>query len=170
MGQPNWAEIWSAYSQWAGAAFGAISAFLVLGSLVYTAKTFNAQKLSTDAQSMLAVWAKLDEHWVRFQAANDNKHRFEFGQLISTYEIACALFRNDVFTTASAVILAEHLRDVLGLMKTNDHFKGLFESLKTQDHTYEHIFWFIEFGPKKIEKLKYQIPWWDVVWPHPHSR
>ena len=155
MSEPNWAEVYSVYGQWAGVVVAVISAIFVVWGLFYAAGTLKAQKLSTDVQNMLTVWAKLDEHWVRFQAVTDEKTRaFEFGQLISYYEIACALFKNNVFTTSAAVTLGEHLRDVIPIMQTNDHFKNLYAALQTRNDTYENIKWFEVSGAEKILELR----------------
>lgn len=155
MGHPNWAEISSANGQWFGAIISLVSATFVILSLIYAARALKAQKLASDVQSMLAIWTKLDDHWAQFQKLKDDDNRsFEFGQLISYYEIACSFFKNDVFTTYAAVTLGEHLRDVIPMMQKNEYFKKLYDQLKTRDDTYENIVWFDMNGQHKLEKLR----------------
>jgi hypothetical protein len=106
-----------------------------------------AQNTSNDIASVLVIWERLDQHWVRFRSATDEAKRFEFGQLISYYEMACSLFRDKVFTTRASRTLHEHLHEILPVMQADATFKALFENLRTDESTFENIVWFCRQPP-----------------------
>jgi hypothetical protein len=98
---------------------------------------------------MLLIWERLDQHWCRYRKAKSaESRRFEFGQLISYYEIACSLFQKKALSTLAAKPLGEHLRDILPQMQNVPEFKKLFDELQSHDHTFENIRWFIKISAK----------------------
>lgn len=113
--------------------------FLVAG-VFYASWTFLAQKRATDVSNVLAVFERLDHHWCRYRSHIDDKG-FEFGQLISYYELSCALFRHDAFNTKLSDVLRYHLYDVLVSMNSHVEFKQSFDELRSEPDTYENIQW-----------------------------
>jgi hypothetical protein len=148
---PNWAEQLSAFSSVVAAIIALLSAMLVIKSLQQTTKALRAQRASSDIQTMLAIWERLDQHWTRFRKAKRADEQFEFGQLTSYYEIACGLFRRRELSTTASESLGEHLRDILPLMQGHPPFSQLFDQLTSKDHTYANIRWFVENGEKLID-------------------
>lgn len=130
-------------------AWVAIAALLFVAfGILQASKSLKSQNKSTDIATVLAIWERLDTHWMRFLAARTKgKKKFEFGQLIGYYEMACSLFRDEVFTTEAARTLHEHLYEILPLMKADLTFKELFEELKSAETTFEHIEWFCAQPP-----------------------
>ena len=150
-----WTDIWMAYGTWAGVAASCIATFLVIFSLTYTATALRAQKKSADVEAMLTIWERLDHHWGRLRLAKGaDAQSFEFGQLISYYEVACSLFRYQAFSTTASIILGEHLRDVLQQMANDDSFKEMFAALKSHEDNYEQIRWFQVHGQQLITQQK----------------
>lgn len=126
---------------------GAATWFIVL-QLQQAASALRAQNSSSDIASVLAIWERLDQHWVRFRnATNEGERRFEFGQLIAYYEMACSLFRDGVFTTRATRTLHEHLHEILPVMQQDPTFGGLFNALRTDNTTFENIRWFCRQPP-----------------------
>lgn len=124
-----------------------VAGFVVL-QLKQAASALRAQNVSRDIASVLAIWERLDVHWVRFRTADrEEKRRFEFGQLISYYEMACSLFRDEVFSTRASRTLHEHLSEILPNMQRDVSFKTLFEALVTDENTFENIRWFCREHP-----------------------
>jgi hypothetical protein len=120
------------------------AAFVVL-SLRQTAHAIRSQNTSSDVNSVLTLWERLDHHWVRFKAASDEKAiKFEFGQLIGYYEMSCAWFNKKAFSTSASEMLFNHLKDVLRVMKENEKFSSLFKSLVSDGETYKEINQFLE--------------------------
>jgi len=140
---PNWADAIQACMSVASLFVTAGAAYLVVQQLNYAGLALRAQKTSSDIASVLIVWERLDQHWVRFRSAKtDEAKRFEFGQLISYYEMACSLFRDKVFTTRATRTLHEHLHEILPVMRADATFKELFDDLRTDESTFENIVWF----------------------------
>lgn len=119
-----------------------ISAPLALWALFQGKSALRAQNASTDIQTVLTLWERLDTHWQRFRAAEAKEQQFEFGQLISYYEIACQLFRSGVLKTEAARTLEEHLDEILPRMQKHSQFCKLFEELKSDEETFADIRWF----------------------------
>jgi hypothetical protein len=133
------ANIVSAMAAIAAAGFVAVSIRQATNSLV-------AQRVNSDLGSVLVIWERLDVHWCRFRESSSDGTKFEFGQLISYYELACGLFRHRIFSTKASETLREHLRDVLNQMNADDGFKRLFQDLATHPDTFAHIKWFVDHG------------------------
>lgn len=120
-----------------------ISAALVIFTIKQAAKALQSQLATSDVQTVLSIWERLDHHWVRFRAAEgDEERRFEFGQLVSYYEMSCSLFRSNTLSTSAAVSLEEHLDEILPAMRKHESFEALFEQLKSREETFENIHWF----------------------------
>lgn len=125
---------------------------LAVYALFQTRKALGAQSAASDIQTVLALWDELDQHWVRFRKAqSDDEKEFEFGQLTSYYELACGLFKDDIFSTRAARTLEEHLDEILPRMRAYPDFRERFERLKTSEETFANIDWFC--GPRKAAKI-----------------
>ena len=116
--------------------------WLVSLQLKHGASALRSQAASSDIASVLAIWQRLDEHWNRFRNADQERKAFEFGQLISYYEMACSLFRDRVFTTRATRTLHEHLHEILPAMQREPTFQALLDQLVTDEATFENIKWF----------------------------
>lgn len=113
-------------------------------ALFLTWKSLRQQTIGSDMQTVLTIWDKLGELWVRFRAAKEEVEKeFGFGQLTSYYELACGLFRDRVLTTDAARTLREHLRDILPVMLDHPAFAARFKKLATSPDTFENIRWFV---------------------------
>jgi hypothetical protein len=146
---PNWADKLSAWSTLAGAVAAFLAAYFVVINIRQATISLKAQKTANDIQTMLLIWERLDQHWCRYRKAKSaESRRFEFGQLISYYEIACSLFQKKALSTLAAKPLGEHLRDILPQMQNVPEFKKLFDELQSHDHTFENIRWFIKISAK----------------------
>lgn len=149
---PSWTDKAQALAAIGSLFVAAISIVFVIASLRQASKALLSQNKSTDVASVIAIFQILDAHWCRFKSATgDSNQSFEFGQLISYYELSCRLFRDRVFQTKAATTLYEHLHDVLTLMQSNSEFKRRFEDLRTQEDNYENIFWLCG-QPRKIKQ------------------
>jgi hypothetical protein len=154
-GPPSWADQISAWSSLASAvvAFGGV--VLVVLSIRQASAALRHQTVSSDLQSVLAIWERLDHHWCRFRATSpgSNNQQFEFGQLTSYYEMTCSLFKDNVLTTVSARTLEDHLTDILPQMYENPEFVRLFGALRSTDQTFSSIRWFhLERSPTHTAK------------------
>jgi hypothetical protein len=123
---------------------------------VQTARALVAQRKASDIQSVLEIWGRLDAHWVRFRSAgaNKEKQKFEFGQLVGYYELACGLFRDKVFSTKAARTLEEHLDEILPAMRSHPTFDAFFETLRSKSETYANIHWFCDRNIKHRTESK----------------
>jgi hypothetical protein len=147
---PNWADKLSAWSTLAGAVAAFLAAYFVVINIRKATDSIKAQRIASDIQTMLLIWERLDQHWCRYRKVRSaDSKRFEFGQLISYYEIACSLFRGKALSTTAAKSLGEHLRDILPQMEDAPEFNKLFDELQSHDHTFENIRWFIKIGSKR---------------------
>jgi hypothetical protein len=150
---PTWTDelqAWSSLGSFlvAGGAVG-----FIIAQLRQAASALRAQNRSSDIASVLTIWDRLDQHWIRFRAANTEEAKnFEFGQLVSYYEMACSLFRDGVFTTRATRTLHEHLHEILPAMQRDVTFRGLFDRLRTDDSTFENIRWFCNQPPPGSQK------------------
>jgi len=145
---PTWTDQIQAWMSVGSLLLALIAAYYVIVQLRYAASALRAQNTSNDIASVLIVWERLDQHWVRFRSARtEETKRFEFGQLISYYEMACSLFRDRVFTTRATRTLHEHLLEILPAMQADQNFKALFENLRTDERTFENIAWFCRQPP-----------------------
>ena len=150
---PTWTDIAQGVSAPISLAVAILSIIYVYRSIQQAAKALESQNRSTDVTSVISIFQILDEHWCRFRSADSDKDQdFEFGQLISYYELSCRLFKDRIFQTSAANTLYEHLHDVLTLMRQNSDFKKRFDNLRSQDDNYENIFWLCE-QPRKPTKI-----------------
>lgn len=123
----------------------ALSAPFVAAGIWQSRTALRDQNISSDMQTVLTLWERLDHHWCRFLAAKtDQDKQFEFGQLSGYYELACGLFRDEILTTKAARTLSEHLRDILPKMRAHAEFAHRFELLRSDPHTFENINWFCD--------------------------
>ncbi len=120
-----------------------LSAPAALVALFQTRTALRKQAISSDLQTALTVWDKLDGLWVRFLRASKKNEEFEFGQLVSYYELACGLYRDDILSTDAARTLKEHLRDLLPLMLNDPDYGKRFKDLSTAPDTFANIRWFV---------------------------
>lgn len=130
-----------------GALVALIGAPLLLVALFQTRSALSTQNRANDLQTVLALWAKLDEHWQRFRDADEGTRHFEFGQLSGYYELACQLFRSRTLTTNAAQVLEEHLTEILPRMREHPAFASLFDDLQSSEKTFENIRWFCHREP-----------------------
>lgn len=145
---PTWAEQLQAWTSVGSLIVAIIVAWFVVLQLRQAASALQDQNISRDIESVLVIWERLDEHWVRFRSAEtDDTKDFEFGQLASYYEMACSLFRDKVFTTRATRTLHEHLHAVLPAMQQDAAFRELFDRLRTDDSIFENIRWFCNQPP-----------------------
>jgi hypothetical protein len=146
----SWAEQIQAWASLGSLLVAVVAASFVVLQLRYAASALRAQNTSSDIGSVLLIWERLDQHWVRFrEASSEDEKRFEFGQLISYYEMACSLFRDRVFTTRATRTLHEHLHEILPAMQRDQSFRALFDSLRTDECTFENIAWFCRQPPPR---------------------
>jgi hypothetical protein len=125
------------------AAIALITAPLAVYALFQTRIALKGQTVASDLQTVLSLWAKLDEHWDRFRAAQSEADKnFEFGQLTGYYELACGLFRDEILTTKAARTLDEHLREILPKMLAHRAFKSRFDELRSSPETFANIQWY----------------------------
>ena len=144
----TWADELQAWSSLGSLIVASGATWFIVLQLRQAASALRAQNTSSDISSVLAIWERLDQHWVRFRtAATEGERRFEFGQLITYYEMACSLFRDRVFTTRATRTLHEHLHEILPVMQQDPTFRGLFDALRTDDTTFENIRWFCRQPP-----------------------
>jgi hypothetical protein len=124
-----------------------VSAPVALVALFQSRGALRAQAVGSDLQTVLALWEKLDEHWVRFlDAQSEEDKNFEFGQLTGYYELACGLFRDEILSTKAARTLEEHLDEILPKMRKHRAFRSRFDELTTSETTFANIIWFC--GPR----------------------
>ena len=121
----------------AGIAF--ITAPLAVYALFQTRAALVEQSVASDMQTVLTLWERLDEHWVRFRKAPEEDIDFEFGQLTGYYELACGLFCDGILATKAARTLQEHLDELLPQLLADQQFKKRFDDLTTSPKTYENI-------------------------------
>ena len=116
--------------------------FVAVG--IWQARTaLRDQNTSSDMQTVLTLWERLDHHWCRFLAAkSDHDRYFEFGQLSGYYELAAGLFKDKVLTTRAARTLQEHLAEILPRMQANADFASRFDALRSEPNTFNNIEWF----------------------------
>lgn len=138
---PTWADQVQAWAALTGLLIAVVSAWFVILSLKQASAALVAQRVSSDIASVLVIWERLDNHWVRFRSASADERDFEFGQLISYYEMACSLFRDRVFTTRASRTLHEHLLEILPAMEGTAEYKALFHKLQSREETFENIRW-----------------------------
>jgi hypothetical protein len=154
---PTWTDKAQALAAIGSLVVAVVSIYFVVASLRQASRALRAQNRSTDVASVITIFQILDSHWCRFRSANeDHSQSFEFGQLISYYELSCRLFRDKIFQTSAAATLYEHLHDVLTLMRADVDFKRRFDLLHSQDDNYENIFWLCS-QPRKLVK-RGQVP------------
>lgn len=147
---PNWAEQLQAWTALGSLLIASGAAFFLVLQLKQASLILKAQNTSQDMASVLTIWARLDEHWVRYRAVQtEDGRKFEFGQLVSYYELACSLFRDKVFTTRASRTLHEHLHEILPNMRGDINFKKLMDDLRTDDTTFENIAWFCKKPPPR---------------------
>lgn len=153
---PNWADQLSAWSTFGGVVFVVISLYIAVSTL-------KSQKESNDIHIVLSIWERLDHHWARFKKTTDcsEQQSFEFGQLISYYEISCSLFRDGILTTKASRTLGEHLRDILPDLQKNDTFARLFTDIQSHDDNYSNIRWFVALD----QVVKIPRPIWSIRLP-----
>jgi hypothetical protein len=145
---PTWTDQVQAWTAVGSLLIALGAAWFVVVTIRQAASALRAQRVSTDIASVLVIWERLDGHWIRFRSTNNDEDRsFEFGQLITYYEMACALFRDRVFTTRAARTLHEHLHEILPAMQQTAAYKELFDKLKSRDQTFENIRWFCNHPP-----------------------
>ncbi len=144
---PTWADQLSALASAGSVLVAGAATWLIILQLRQASAALRAQNASSDIASVLIIWERLDRHWMRFRSAADCEKRFEFGQLISYYELACSLFRDGVFSTRATRTLHEHLHEILPVMQNDPAFKALFDALRTDETTYENIRWFCRQPP-----------------------
>lgn len=137
---PSWTDQVQAWAALGALIVAIVSAWFVVVSLRQAARAIRSQSQSSDMAAVLVLWDKLDQHWVRFKAVSSDQERaFEFGQLISYYEMACTLFNDRVFSTVASRTLREHLNEILPVMRANPSFILLFDELQTRSQTFENI-------------------------------
>lgn len=117
------------------------STALVVFTLKQTTGALKNQNQSNDTSTVLSIWEKIDDHWIRFRNASDNDKNFEFGQLISYYEMVCHLFRSESFKTKSSDTLFRHLHDILSFISSNKDMKAMLDELKSHPDNCENILW-----------------------------
>jgi hypothetical protein len=137
----TWVEVSQGASAPLSVLVSGLAAYFVFKQLRSATVALQSQDESSDTACVLEIWARLDAHWVRFRQADPENAQFEFGQLISYYEMACKLFKDKVFKTRAAVILFNHLQDILPEMRRNANFGHYFDDLKSQPDTFESIDW-----------------------------
>lgn len=145
---------WTDVTQAVASVISAGAAVFVFVSIRQAARSISDQNEASDTATVLSIWEKLDEHWCRFRLASEDDKKFEFGQLISYYEMSCGLFRDGVFKAKAAITLYEHLFEILPDMRGNDSFKAMFDDLKSTPETFENIDWICK-RPKHIFRRKY---------------
>jgi hypothetical protein len=147
---PTWIDQLQALTSFGSFLVAIVAAWFVVLQLRHAASALRAQNTSRDMASVLSIWERLDEHWVRFRSADtEEAKRFEFGQLVSYYEMACSMFRDRVFTTRASRTLHEHLHEILPAMQRDPTFMILFEALSTDESTFENIRWFCRQPPPR---------------------
>jgi hypothetical protein len=152
---PTWADEVQAYAAAASVVLSTVSVVFVVASLRQASSTLFAQNRSTDVASVITLFDKLDQHWRKFKNAKESSDLdFEFGQLISYYELSSRLFRDKVFQTKAALTLYEHLHDVLTAMRSDDNFKRRFDDLHTHPDNYENIIWLCKQPRRRVQAKK----------------
>jgi hypothetical protein len=138
---PSWTDKLSAWSSLASVVVALGGAVLVVLSIRQASAALRHQTTSSDLQSVLTIWERLDHHWCRFRQAERGSANqgFEFGQLTTYYEMACSLFNDKVLTTKATRTLEEHLSDILPIMYKNEEFIRLFEALQSDPNTFSNI-------------------------------
>lgn len=122
-----------------------VSAYLIIIGIRQAAAALRGQNSSSDIQTVLTIWERLDHHWNRFRKARSKStQKFEFGQLVTYYELACSLFRERVLTTSAAKVLEEHLDEILPVMQAHPEFNHFFVELRSREETFANIRWFCD--------------------------
>jgi hypothetical protein len=141
----------SAYASAVSALIALFAAIFIVKSARQATSSLVAQRISSDVETVLSLWERLDHHWCRFRISDGDNKPFEFGQLIGYYELACSLFRTGTLSTDASRTLYEHLRDILPSMKANEDFSKLFDELRSNSDTYDNIRWFEQRGHSLLD-------------------
>ena len=137
-----WTDEVQAYAALLSTLIAGGSVVFVIASLRQASNALTSQNKSADVASVLSLFERLDIHWCRFKNETESdKVSFEFGQLISYYELSCGLFRDRIFSTKAAITLYEHLHDVLTAMQDHEDFRNRLLEIKSQSDNYENIVW-----------------------------
>tara|TARA_R110000868_G_scaffold345011_1_gene606096 strand:+ start:496 stop:1050 length:555 start_codon:yes stop_codon:yes gene_type:complete len=101
-------------------------------------RTFAHQRTANDVELALSIFAEINRYWDRI-SENSNNYQYDIGQVLTYFEIACALFNRDVLTKEATIILGDHIVEVFTQMQGDKHSKEFLEKCRSSEATFSEL-------------------------------
>lgn len=116
-----------------------------VGAVCYAARQLSLARKAGSGSSLIALSEAFRQCWQAFLVAGDDekKRLHAFADLANSLEVACAVFRDEVFFGHSEDLLENYLLSVFRLIEANADARDRMERLLQTPRTFENIVGFL---------------------------
>ena len=114
--------------------------------------TFSRQKTSSDVETMLSIYGKINEYWDRFiDEKQSSTSVYNMGQILSYFENACFLVNKKIVSRDASACIEDHIYEVWTNLNNRVDSKEYFEKFVSADSTFCEIKKFVKnYDVRKI--------------------
>lgn len=111
-----------------------IAAYVALFGL----HTFEHQRQVNEINLGLQIFSEINRYWDRVVEGSDNP-TYEYGQILTYFEVAAAMFNRGTLSNAAGEILKDHIIEVFSQLSASHSGKALLDQCRSANSTFEQL-------------------------------
>lgn len=129
-----------------------ITAFAALVTFALHYYQIKAQSKAVDLQSLLKVMGEINSAWEKLTHCEAKHWDFHFGQLLSSYELACYMANQKIIGPAAQEPLQHHIIEMIAVLVKEEMTLSKMKEIASSEHTYDEIIVFIKANQKAFNE------------------
>lgn len=125
-------------TDWITAASSLLTAVVAVAAGGIGIKTFWHQRTAHDVGMAVQIFMEINRYWDRLCEPGCD-YKYNIGQVLSYFEIACGLFNRNTLTKDAPNILGDHILEVFTSIQTSPHGKELLDSCRSSPTTFAEL-------------------------------
>jgi hypothetical protein len=101
--------------------------------------TFRHQRTVNDVSLALSIFGEINRYWDRITDSRAEDHDYNMGQILAQFEIAAALFNQEILTNTALPILKDHIIEVFSSITTDTYGKELLGRCASSPETFVEL-------------------------------
>lgn len=123
---------------WISAIAAALGVFIAGIAAYVGLRTYADQRTSYDVTLALSIFAEINRYWDRISAGAGTA-QYNYGQILTHFEIAAALFNDGVLTDQASKILCDHIVEVFSTMEASDSGRAIITHCNSSSETFKEL-------------------------------
>lgn len=119
-----------------------IATITAVAGTIVALRTFAHQRTANDISLAMQVFSEINQYWSRISELDPkdikyiDKYEYNMGQILTYFEISCAMFNKKILTKDASDVLSDHIIEVFSQLESTDNGMRLISKCVSSDETF----------------------------------